>query len=101
MPRCRSWRPTEAGLRTPQVAAPGRDSKQWRRCRIKVPSGQVRCHDCAMLLCEHADVEVRRMLVREQALAKEVLEVLLVDPDFLVAEYAGSAMGEDQLGQRA
>lgn len=54
-----------------------------------------------MLLCEHADVEVRRMLVREQALAKEVLEVLLVDPDFLVAEYAGSAMGEDQLGQRA
>lgn len=80
---------------TPEVAPPGANRKQWTRCRNKIPAGQVRCGDCAMALVQHADVEVRRMLVREQGLAKDVLEVLLVDPDFLVSEYASAALESD------
>ncbi|MGC0252674.1 hypothetical protein [Pseudactinotalea sp. Z1748] len=80
---------------TPEVAPPGTNRKQWARCRNKVNKGQVRCHQCAMALVQHADVDVRRMLVQEQGLAEDVLEVLLVDPDFLVSEYANTAMGSD------
>lgn len=40
------------------------------------------------------------MLAQEQALAEEVLEVLLVDPDFLVAEYASAALEADFPGGR-
>lgn len=95
MARCRSWRPTDTGLQTPQVSAPGVNRKHWAPCRRKVAEGEVRCHECAQRLVEHPDVEVRRMLASEQMLPADVLEVLLVDPDYLVAEYATAATEKD------
>jgi|SRR5699024_3300853 len=93
MPRCRSWRPTRVGLQTPQSSAPGTDRRQWRRCRAKVEPGQVRCAECARALVEHPDVEVRRMVAMEVDVSRQALEVLLCDPDALVAACAAQTAG--------
>lgn len=95
MARCRSWRPTPSGATSPNVSEPGRDRRDWKRCRNRVEQGRLRCSECAELLSSHPDVAVRRTLARESGLAREVLEVLLADPDYLVAEYAREASGQE------
>lgn len=98
--RCRSWRPTEQGVSTPGVSAPGGTRAHWRRCTVKVAPGVVRCEACTRMLCEHADAHVRRMLAQEQGLSSEVLETLLTDPDFLVSAYAEASDRADSNDER-
>lgn len=80
-------------MQTPQSSAPGADRRQWRRCRARVEPGQVRCGECAQALVEHLDVEVRRMVAMEVDVSRAALEVLLADPDALVAACAAQTAG--------
>lgn len=96
--RCRSWRPTEAGLKSAKVSSTDRlvpSRRDWTRCRNKVEPGQVRCSECVELLARHASNQVRRDLTDEQALARDLLERMVGDPDFLVSTRAGQRLGRD------
>lgn len=53
-----------------------------------MPRGETRCPDCAWALAQHPDPRVRLALVTQPRISPEVLELLVTDPDPLVADRA-------------
>ena len=86
--RCRSWRPRAAGAAHPQRHLPGACRVCWRPCLRRVPPGETRCADCGWALAQHPDPRVRLALVAQPRIPADVLELLVTDPDPLVADRA-------------
>ena len=60
----------------------------WRPCLRRVPRGETRCRDCVWALAEHPDPRVRLALVTQPRIPPDVLDLLVTDPDPLVADRA-------------
>ena len=60
----------------------------WRPCLRRVPRGDTRCPDCVWALAQHPDPRVRLALVTQPRTPPDVLELLVSDPDPLVADRA-------------
>lgn len=73
------------------VTAPGTRG-DWRLCRNRVEPGQVRCDECAQMLADHPDATVRRMLASEDALPRNIVEILVTDGDSVVQDLAELAL---------
>src|SRR6478752_9542750 len=86
--RCRSWRPRTGASAHPAGHVPGVCRVCWRPCLHRVPSGENRCPDCLWALAQHPDPRVRLALVNQPRVPAEVLELLVTDPDPLVADRA-------------
>jgi len=87
-PRCRSWRPRAATDSHPAGCLPGRCRTCWRPCLHRVHRGETRCRDCVWALAQHPDPRVRLALLASRRVPSEVLELLVTDPDPLVADRA-------------
>lgn len=85
--RCRSWRPRPATAH-PAGHLPGRCRVCWRPCLNRVDRGETRCGDCTWALSQHPDPRVRLALLASRRVPAEVLELLVTDPDPLVADRA-------------
>lgn len=84
MSRCRSWRPVEdrpdghSSSHLPP-GLPGGCRKCWRPCRNRVEDGQVRCTECAVMLAQHPNEQIRRMLLAEDDLPLDIIDLLRMD----------------------
>ncbi len=53
-----------------------------------MPRGEALCADCVWALAQHPDPRVRLALVTQPRIPPDVLELLVTDPDPLVADRA-------------
>lgn len=87
MARCRSWRYVDSGH---SGHRPGECRTCWRPCRDRLTREQVkagvrRCDDCTEALLFCPDVAVRKALVEEPDLPRDVLVALTTDASGPVA----------------
>ena len=85
--RCRSWRPRPCTTH-PLGHLPWRCRTCWRPCLKRVQRGESRCGKCMWALAQHPDPRVRLALLASRRVPAEVLELLVTDPDPLVADRA-------------
>lgn len=93
MPRCATWRFTDAGDIT-RILPVGADHKVWSPCRERVHTKGQWCDACvnAMLLCP--EVDVRRALVEHPGLSDQALRDLTTDADYFTSHRAAETLRE-------